>query len=943
MVVVGSAVTMLAAAATSQAASVLVKTDDPTVFDRVQYLAGPGEVNTVTVDLAGGNYTITDATAPLVAGNGCTGGGPAGATVTCSALGTNRVTVNTGDMNDVVTMNADPPAGTFIYGGPGDDFLQGGPANDDMRGGPNADLMKGGPGDDDMDPGTVPPGASVDACDNLEPDTCPDQLDGESGFNTIHFRDYPTGVNIDLGFRGAFSEQAHDLAGNLLVTRMRRFPRVVGTPGPDEIYGSAKNDTLIGAGGPDVICGGFGSDTVDYSDSSVGVDVTLDSNLPPDEKWASADQQIVSFARSDCRQTDINGQFLFDLDRDCVANDGMPGENDCVGVDVENVVGSSHDDVLEGSSPGPFIAVAAFFEPRGMNVLDGRGGNDQLDGLGGADVLRGGDGTFDTVDYSWETEPVQVTLDGAANDGSTVDLNTDSGLGDSVGSDVENIIGGSGDDTLGGSPADNVISGGDGNDILQGEGGVDTLNGELGDDDLQGQEGDDQLHGDAGFDTLDGGIGGDLLDGGADEDTVDYSNSTTPVYAAPDGLANDGALSNDGLSRENDNIASTVEDLAGGSDNDTLVGNAGNGIIDGGPGNDTLDGGGGSDAILGGGGLDTASYAGRAGPVSVDLASPGNAGEAGEGDFVAADVESVTGGNGNDNIAGNDAVNILSGGPGDDALAGRGGPDQIFGGDGNDTATGDAGNDTIAGEGGDDNLQGGTESDDLIGGDGNDQLDGGPANDILNGGAGNDTAAYASRTKDVKVTLDGADNDGEANERDQVRLSTESTRTGAGNDSINIRDGIAGNAACGGGNDAVIADAEDTVAGDCEQVSISSIACSVKSGSLKMSRKGVVGVRVTCPRAGKGTLVLQTAGAYRATKKKKSRKKLRLGKKSFSAKAGKATTVKLKLSKKARRIVQRNKRLRARATLSLKPASMSKTFKRARTLTIKAPKKKGRK
>jgi Ca2+-binding RTX toxin-like protein len=951
MIVLGAGIASLATAAPSFAATASTA-PNPLGGVTVAYAADPGEQNNITADLnaAGDTYTFTDTGTGvnLTAGAGCSVANPT--TITCSATGTDHLSVSAGDMNDIIVVNAMPPTGTRIDGGAGDDTITG-------SAGP--DKIIGGPGDDDIDPRDVnpPPDATVCSSDVLDPFTtdsylvsCPDIVDGEDGTNTLRFNFKPGGVNINTGQKGATAQQVIDPhrdrgpaadcdnplsstcpEANVLVTKLRRLSTLIGTPASDEIIGSSNNDKLVGGGGADTLCGGPGNDTVDYSSSPEGVNVSLDTNLPPDPKWDGNAVQLAG-VRTDCRQTDNSGIVKDDLPKDCVANDGAPNENDCVGVDVENVIGSPFNDYLKGDSPGKYVSRAAFFEPRGENILDGGGGNDVLDGLLGADVLKGGPG-IDTVGYANETLPVKVTLDGAANDGSTADVNPDSGKGDSVGTDIEQIVGGRGDDILEGSDAGNGIWGGPGSDVLMGGGGPDTLNGEGGDDYLQGLEGTDVLNGGDGNDILDGGLGQDTLNGGDGVDTVDYSKNTTSVVATPDGVANDG--NNGGA--EGDNLGADIESLLGGSGNDTLVGNGGNGVLDGGPGNDTLDGGGGSDLIIGGDGIDNTSYAGRSEPVTVNLSASGADGAAGENDNNVQ-IEQVTGGNGNDVIAGDDNVNILSGGPGNDTLDGRGSDDQIFGGDGNDTLVGGSGNDTLSGDAGDDNLQGGDGTDGLNGGDGNDQLDGGAGSDVLAGGAGDDTAVYSARTKAVHVTLDGADNDGEANEKDQIRLTVEGTKTGAGDDAINVRDGIKGEVSCGAGRDVVTADAVDTIANDCEEKNVPALAtCSVRSGSVTMSRTGVIRVRVTCPTAGKGKLTLQTAGAYKA---KKTRKKVKLGSKSFSVKAGKAKTVKLKLSKKARRLVRKNKHLRARATLTVKGASAAKATKRTKTLTIRAPKKK---
>ena len=96
----------------------------------------------------------------------------------------------------------------------------------------------------------------------------------------------------------------------------------------------------------------------------------------------------------------------------------------------------------------------------------------------------------------------------------------------------------------------------------------------------------------------------------------------------------------------------------------------------GGEGNDTLDGGPDSDSILGGPGVDLATYAGRVNPVTATIgAGAGNDGGADDGptgvrDTLAATVENLTGGAGNDSLSGNDLGNVLIGGLGADSLFG---------------------------------------------------------------------------------------------------------------------------------------------------------------------------------------------------------------------------------------------------------------------------------
>jgi Ca2+-binding RTX toxin-like protein len=62
----------------------------------------------------------------------------------------------------------------------------------------------------------------------------------------------------------------------------------------------------------------------------------------------------------------------------------------------------------------------------------------------------------------------------------------------------------------------------------------------------------------------------------------------------------------------------------------------------------------------------------------------GDDGHDGEGDSVAADVESVTGGAGADFLIGNQLTNLLDGGPGPDRLDPAGASDEVYGGSGDD-------------------------------------------------------------------------------------------------------------------------------------------------------------------------------------------------------------------------------------------------------------------
>ncbi|WP_157592061.1 calcium-binding protein [Solirubrobacter soli] len=162
------------------------------------------------------------------------------------------------------------------------------------------------------------------------------------------------------------------------------------------------------------------------------------------------------------------------------------------------VDGGSGNDVLRG-----FEKPVTLLGGPGDDSLTGSERSDVLDGGPGADDILGGDpysaagpSTGDLVDYSSRTAPVTVTLDDVANDG-------EAGEGDNVHSDVDDIAGGSGDDTLTGSAGENRIDGGAGDDTITGGDGPDALTGGAGDDTINAQDGfSDQISCGAGDDSV---------------------------------------------------------------------------------------------------------------------------------------------------------------------------------------------------------------------------------------------------------------------------------------------------------------------------------------------------------------------------------------------------------------------------------------------------------
>jgi Ca2+-binding RTX toxin-like protein len=282
-----------------------------------------------------------------------------------------------------------------------------------------------------------------------------------------------------------------------------------------------------------------------------------------------------------------------------------------------------------------------------------------------------------------------------------------------------------------GAGNDSVV-GGPTTDDLRGQSGTDTLDGGGGDDKLYGgdvvdttADGGNTLRGGPGADVIEAADSGDQVDGGPDEDSLVGAAGADQLVGGDGGDALSGGDGNDIMLGEAGN------DQIGAADRTDIFlspRERGNDVLDGGSGDDTLRGGAGpfmgvtdSDSLIGGEGRDTVDYGSRSVSLKISLDGSADDGAPAEGDNVAASVEGVVSGSGDDTITGTAGSETFDGGEGDDVLTGGGGPD------------------TLVGSGGDDNLLGGIDADTINGGDGEDYLDGGAGRDSMLGGGASDT------------------------------------------------------------------------------------------------------------------------------------------------------------------------------------------------------------
>ena len=382
-----------------------------------------------------------------------------------------------------------------IYGGAGADLLIGGAAANLLVGLAGDDTLQGMGGNDTLDGGL---GA--------------DDLSGGAGVDLADYSSRTENLALGLGDQpddGAPGEgdnlrddieQVRGGSGNDVINGSQSADTLDGGPGNDTIYGKAGDDSLLGGAGNDLLNGGDGNDTIrggpgdDVLDGGLGTDL-LDGgpgtnviNDPPPVPPPDPNPPPPAFATIDAGgQLTLTGTAADEAlavgsdGTTVTATRGAETQTfDAAAVTSVRINGGAGDDSLTNDTSYPA-------------TLDGGAGADTLVGGIASDNLIGGDGV-DTVDYSARAVNLELSPDGTPNDGAP-------GEGDNVAQDIENLVGGSGDDFIFGTAGPNLIDAGPGNDTVDGLGGGDAINGGPGDDSFFAANGQ--------ADTLDGGAGTD--------------------------------------------------------------------------------------------------------------------------------------------------------------------------------------------------------------------------------------------------------------------------------------------------------------------------------------------------------------------------------------------------------------------------------------------------
>ena len=660
-----------------------------------------------------------------------------------------------------------------IYGGPGggDDTLEGGMGNDMLFGGIGADTLKGDGGDDMLNGGAGNDifygGAGSDMIYADDSDTTINGwLSPEDAAATA------TALGIEDDTATTVNEATDEVARDPMTVDTVSYERLEeavqktlgagGITNIENIIGTSENDTLTGDGGNNVIEGGDGADGLN----------------------GGAGNNTVSYVNSDRRVSiDLDNSNTNDGSGIHTASGGHAQGDTLTDNSFANIIGSAHDDILEGDENANVLTGLAgddeLVGSTGSDTLEGGAGADELDGGTASAVTDGTDTDSDTLSYEGSSAGVSANLathsySGGDAEGDEIKVNrgvydhdNDAETDALDVSTFEYLTGSMHNDRLTGDHRMNTIMGGDGDDTISGGGAMDVLN---------GGKGDDSIKGDAGGDHLIGGPGADRLDGGEMRGERDNM-----VDSATDGIDND---NNGTIDDETGMIASEIDwavyrDAMAGVTVDLSTGRGTGGeamgdrlvgieLIWGSLHADTFIAAADEDTfdiIHGDAGSDTMSYEASETGVVVDLGNtthhtpttvsgtgtetdpfvfPGlgtgidpaitqiAAGVGATGDSATNVGTAATNGAFGDRLA---SIENLTGSDQRDILGGDANPNVLKGMGGNDTLTGVGGNDMLYGGAGRDVITGGLGDDTIVGGAGD--------NDELTGNGGNDTFVFA--------------------------------------------------------------------------------------------------------------------------------------------------------------------------------------------------------
>lgn len=502
-----------------------------------------------------------------------------------------------------------------MFGNDGCDNIRGNQGNDDMEGNGSADTMYGDAGQDNMVGGSSAAGAEDDEadCDGGGPlPTTGDTMYGNAGTDAM------AGDNATITGVGTVDTEDDPTEGRS-VTLHDVDSANVALGGPDTMEGNEANDLMFGQAENDAMSGGAGVDRMqgnadtDTMNGDVGADLMLGGSDATAGSTASTDDtgDVMNGDGGDDVMVGDNGDILWTkvvappdgTDAASFGNDEMNGN-----AGKDQMFGELGDDDMNGDAGTDFMlgdrgiitqaATAALLLPGGSpqhsvvlsapetggeddmygngaddhmyggwagdtmeggpadDYMEGNGGRDDMYGLADSPIADAGEGDED--DMLGGSSPAVNPDEPRKDEGETVmegNLEQDVMTGDNATITrevnpadatlwaVDNITGGAKrivtlldrekvpGTSLTAVGGGDIMLGNEGNDRMYGEGGDDCMKGNEQDDYLEGNQDSDFMEGNAGEDDL---IGGSSFEVGAAGSGVGDPDAADDIYGGGD-------------------------------------------------------------------------------------------------------------------------------------------------------------------------------------------------------------------------------------------------------------------------------------------------------------------------------------------------------------------------------------------------------------------------
>jgi len=563
--------------------------------------------------IVGGSGTNSFVFANGAAFSGTINGGSGASTLDYSAY-TTGVTVNLQTGTATGTLGVSNIRN--ITGGSGNDTLTGDTHNNVIIAGSGNDVITGGGGNDTLEGGS---GSDTFKFSNA---WGIDTVTESSSTGTLDFSAVTSNLTFTIGAGGTVS--VTDGSGDTVST-------VTGVEGL--IGGSGSNAFVLGNGAAfaGTIDGGKGgTNTLNYSAYTTAVAVNFTTGTATGTTGFSDIGNVVGGSGSNTfafgtssddewGNVTVSGAGANTLDFSAISSD----TDLAFSIHADGTV--SANDGSQQNTLGNAANVAVIIGGHGSNTF----AFDDHGHFGG--TINGGSGTSNTLDYS------------AYTTGVTVNLQTGAATGTGGISNIQNVTGGSGDDTLTGSTAGSIIVGGGGDDVIVDGGGTSTLSDGGGNDTFE------FLNGWGTHTTV-------ANTGATGTQTLDFSGVSSNLTVI---INTDGTVSvSDALGDTLTSVANMQGVMGGTGTNAFVFQNQA-----------TFDG-----TLTGTGANSTLDYSAYKSAVEVNL-SLGTA----TGTTGISNIWNATGGSGDNTLIGDQHNNILIGGPANNMFTGGGGTDTIIG------------------------------------------------------------------------------------------------------------------------------------------------------------------------------------------------------------------------------------------------------------------------